>query len=60
MGKTKPYHFKTITEYHRIMGLPKPEHPLMSLINMDSVIPPVTEGKFSLTNLSKTGNILCE
>jgi AraC family transcriptional regulator, transcriptional activator of pobA len=28
---------KTITEYHRVMGLPKPEHPLISVINLESV-----------------------
>lgn len=48
MTSIQPYRFKTIIEYHRVMGLPKPEHPLVSLINMDSVTPPVTEGTFSL------------
>jgi len=28
-------HIKTINEYHQIMGLPKPEHPLISVINID-------------------------
>ena len=28
---------KTISEYHRVMGLPKPEHPLISVINYDSI-----------------------
>jgi AraC family transcriptional regulator, transcriptional activator of pobA len=28
---------KTITEYHRVMGLPKPEHPLISVINLESI-----------------------
>jgi AraC family transcriptional regulator, transcriptional activator of pobA len=32
-----PYHIKTITEYHRLMGLPKPEHPLISVIKFDDV-----------------------
>ena len=48
MNGNQPYRFKTITEYHRLMGLPKPEHPLISLIDMNSVTPPVTEGSFSL------------
>jgi AraC-like DNA-binding protein len=48
MNNIQPYRFKTITEYHRLMGLPKPEHPLISLIRMDTVTPPVTEGTFSL------------
>src|ERR1700678_4266522 len=29
---------KTISEYHKIMGLPKPEHPLISVINFESII----------------------
>ena len=28
---------KTISEYHQLRGLPKPEHPLISLINFDTV-----------------------
>ena len=48
MNSILPHRFKTITEYHRQMGLPKPEHPLISLVNMDAVTPPVTEGTFSL------------
>jgi len=28
---------KTITEYHRVMELPKPEHPLISLINLETI-----------------------
>ena len=48
MSNPQHYRFKTITEYHRQMGLPKPEHPLISLVNMDSITPPVAEGSFSL------------
>ena len=34
--------FRTITEYHRMMELPKPEHPLISVINLESIkyVPP--------------------
>lgn len=32
-----PYHIKTISEYHEFRGLPKPEHPLVSVISMDSI-----------------------
>jgi AraC family transcriptional activator of pobA len=28
---------KTISQYHELMGLPKPEHPLVSLINFESI-----------------------
>ena len=36
MANTKPYRVKSISEYHRYLGLPKPEHPLISIISMDS------------------------
>jgi AraC-like DNA-binding protein len=32
-----PIHIKTIAEYHRLMGLPKPEHPLISVIKFDDI-----------------------
>ncbi|MVM41128.1 helix-turn-helix domain-containing protein [Spirosoma sp. HMF3257] len=37
MKTIKPYRIRTIAEYHQIMGLPKPEHPLISVINMASI-----------------------
>lgn len=37
MANIQPYRFKTISEYHRIMGLPKPEHPLISVINLETL-----------------------
>src|SRR6266542_868685 len=33
----KPYRFKTISEYHQFRGLTKPEHPLVSVINIESI-----------------------
>jgi len=48
MNSNQPIRFKTITEYHRAAGLPKPEHPLISLVRMDAVTPLITEGSFSL------------
>ena len=33
----QPYRFKTISEYHKIMGLPAPAHPLVSVINLESI-----------------------
>jgi AraC family transcriptional regulator, transcriptional activator of pobA len=33
----QPYRIKTISDYHHIMGLPKPEHPLISVINFESI-----------------------
>lgn len=32
-----PYRIKSINEYHKIMDLPKPEHPLISIISFDAM-----------------------
>jgi AraC family transcriptional activator of pobA len=37
MSSKQPLRIKTISEYHRVMGLPKPEHPLISVINLESI-----------------------
>jgi AraC family transcriptional activator of pobA len=37
MAPNKPYRIKSIGEYHRRLGLPKPEHPLISVIEMDAI-----------------------
>jgi AraC family transcriptional regulator, transcriptional activator of pobA len=37
MKNIQPHRFKTISEYHQVMGLPKPEHPLISVINLESI-----------------------
>lgn len=37
MKNEQPYRFKTITEYHQFRNLPKPEHPLISVINLDKI-----------------------
>ena len=34
---TPPHHFKTISEYYKFMGHPKPEYPLISVLNLDSI-----------------------
>lgn len=44
----QPYRIKSIAEYHRVTGLPKPEHPLISMINIESLNPQVTDGPISL------------
>lgn len=36
MANTKPYRIKTISEFHQLRGLPKPEHPLISVINLEA------------------------
>jgi AraC-like DNA-binding protein len=37
MASTQPYRMRSISEYHRQLDLPKPEHPLISVISMDAV-----------------------
>jgi len=37
MASVQPLRIKTISEYHKIMGLPKPEHPLISVINFEGI-----------------------
>jgi AraC family transcriptional regulator, transcriptional activator of pobA len=39
---------KTISEYHQVMGLPKPEHPLISVIDFKSVQHPIGKESVSL------------
>lgn len=34
MGNKKPYRIKSITEGHRLAGLPKPHHPLISIVDV--------------------------
>lgn len=44
----KPFRIKTITELHRLRGLPKPEHPLISLININDMKEPRVDAPASL------------
>ena len=37
MSNQTPYRIKTISEFHHLRGLPPPEHPLISVINMEDV-----------------------
>ena len=48
MSSRQLFRFHTITEYHRAAGLPKPAHPLVSLVHMDDLTRPLAEGTFSL------------
>lgn len=48
MNNNQLFHFHTITEYHRAAGLPKPAHPLISLVHMDDLDKPLADGSFSL------------
>jgi len=35
MSKAAPYRIRSITEIHRLMGLPKPYHPLISIVDLE-------------------------
>lgn len=48
MNNNPLYRFSSITEYHGAAGLPKPAHPLISLVHMDELTRPLAEGSFSL------------
>ncbi|RXK87076.1 helix-turn-helix domain-containing protein [Filimonas effusa] len=37
MAEGKTYRIKTITEFHRLRGLPQPEHPLISVIDYAAI-----------------------
>lgn len=37
MAKGQPFRIKTISQYHQLTGLPKPEHPLISVINLEDI-----------------------
>ena len=49
MNNHQLFRFHTITEYHRAAGLPKPAHPLISLVHMQDLNRPLAETSFSLT-----------
>src|ERR1700712_4337616 len=48
MNGPQLYRFATIAEYHRAAGLPKPAHPLISVVHMDDVTMPIADIPFSL------------
>jgi AraC family transcriptional activator of pobA len=39
MANTQPRRIRTISEYHQVMGLGKPEHPLITVIDLASIKP---------------------
>lgn len=41
----EPYRIKTIKEYHQILGVSKPEHPLVSVLNLEEIKPYRAEKK---------------
>ena len=45
MEQKQPTRIKTISEFHRLRGLPKPEHPLISVIDYASIERPANIGE---------------
>lgn len=48
MSNPQLFKFKTITEYHRAAGLPKPAHPLISVVHMADMKRPLIEGPYNI------------
>ncbi|RZJ20033.1 MAG: AraC family transcriptional regulator [Acinetobacter sp.] len=44
----EPYKMKTISQYHQVLGIAKPEHPLVSVISMDDFKPPAENSRISV------------
>jgi AraC family transcriptional activator of pobA len=44
----EPYQIKTINQYHQVLGIAKPEHPLVSVISMDEFKPPAGNSRISV------------
>ncbi|RZJ20010.1 MAG: AraC family transcriptional regulator [Acinetobacter sp.] len=44
----EPYQMKTISQYHQVLGIAKPEHPLVSVISMDDFKPPAENSRISV------------
>jgi len=44
----EPYQMKTISQYHQVLGIAKPEHPLVSVISMDDFKPPAGNSRISV------------
>lgn len=50
MTDNLPDRLKTISEYHKHMGLPKPEHPLISIVKFEDIKRRPDNGRHSLIN----------
>jgi AraC-like DNA-binding protein len=48
MPNTQLFRIKSISQYHEIMSLPKPEHPLISVVNLETITHPPHDGSFNL------------
>lgn len=50
MKESMPIHIKTIAEYHRLRELPKPEHPLISVVKFENLERHSTDCSISLVH----------
>jgi AraC-like DNA-binding protein len=48
MAGIQQYHIRSVTDYHRVLGLPKPKHPLVSVINVGAFTPAVADQPISI------------
>lgn len=48
MSNSPLFRFSTISDYHRAAGLPKPAHPLISVIHIENISLPIAEVPFHL------------
>lgn len=44
----EPYQIRTISQYHQVLGIAKPEHPLVSVISMDNFQPLIGNNRISV------------
>ncbi len=49
MLAAEPFRIKTIGEFHHLLGLPRPAHPLISVINLEKIKRPVRKLPVSQT-----------
>jgi AraC-like DNA-binding protein len=52
MSTTTPYRIKTISEFHRLRGLPQPEHPLISVVDYALMAPVEGSAVFDYYSIS--------
>ena len=52
MANTQPFRIKTITEFHRLRGLPPPQHPLISVVDYSVLTPAHGSAVFDFYSIS--------
>ena len=48
MAITNPFRVKTISEFHQLAGLPKPEHPLISVVDYSALNRPTDKNSVNV------------